>query len=376
MSDVDGLKILQLGRHAPVVVVVLEVGSPLEERHARLLGADAEILEIAAVAHRGNVHLAAQAALEIRDFADVKVAAVGAGLGIVRQVARLDLAMRFDGQEAELAAEFDAAGRQILRRERHVVVRRQVEIIGYADLIAVRSRVVENRHEQPALAFRTERKRKIRRIEDRYALEFHPRPARNALVRHRIERDRRRLQHPVPVADRAGRVADLIERDLAARTHRDLAGRTAARAVEQFEVCMREIRPAGLIVAAAVALDPNQRVFEVDRARDRDPGALAVVGHGVGRHAALVLAHGHAAAQFGTVLVAHDRGVAVDVDQMIVGGDGRRGARRVMGRRRAHVPAVGEGAAAEADEHQGVSKRTGFAQIQVALQVGMSAGAL
>src|SRR4029077_5622280 len=106
-------------------------------------------------------------------------------------------------------------------------------------------------------------------------------------------------QHPVLVAYRAGRVANLGQGQLAVGEHVDVFGEPAAVAVHELEVRPVEICGAVDVVASGVAADAQLRILEIHTPFDGDPARLVVVSDRIRSHAARILPHSDAAVQHG-----------------------------------------------------------------------------
>ena len=240
-------------------------------------------------------------------------------------------------QIAELTAQLYAARRQETGRECEVVVRREIEVVGYLQLEAVASRMTEAREQQSALAFIADGKGDIGRVENGHVLDAHGHTVRGAFLCLGIDVERRGLQHPVLVADRTRGVAHLAQRQLAVRQYVDVFRIAAAVAVHELKVRAVEIGRAIDVVAAGVAADAQFRILEIHAAFDGNVARLVVVGHRIRGHAARVLANLDATVQHG-IAVGVDLGlVAVDVNPMIVRRDVGCDRGLVLGRSGAHV---------------------------------------
>ena len=110
-------------------------------------------------------------------------------------------------QVAELSAELQAALAHDARRDRRVVVGREVEVVRQREFDAARARRSRGRHQEAALALVRQRELEPRRVEDRRAEEAHRRVAGGADHALRVEVELRRLQVPVLARRDAGRVA-------------------------------------------------------------------------------------------------------------------------------------------------------------------------
>ena len=121
---------------------------------------------------------------------------------------------------------------------------------------------------------------------------------------------------------------------------RHILRKAAAIAVEDLEVGLVEIRSAQRIVAAGVAVYAQLRVFEIHRPFDRQFAGFFIVRDRIRPDGACVLAYLNVSGQYGEAVGVERCGVAVDLNAMIVVGDGFRRRRFVFGRRGAHVSRV------------------------------------
>ena len=321
------------------VVVVLELGLPLQERDAGLVGADGEIAEVIAVADARDVGVEAQPGRKVGLVGDVQEGAVVVIVDrIVRQEILLDLAARVGRQEAEFPAELHAAPRQHAGRQRRVVVGRNIEVVRHVQLVAVVAGMPEARKQQAALARVAHRKGDIGRIEDRHVLEPHDHVVSDALLGVGVELDRGCLQHPVLVARRTARVARLLQAHRAVGMHLELLGEAAAVAIEDVKICLVEIGASEHIVSAGVAGDAELRILEVHRSLDRHLAGLLIVGDAVRGDRAQVLMDLHVSGQDGEPVGVERRSVTVDANAVVVVRDDRgSGSVLALRRRRAHV---------------------------------------
>jgi hypothetical protein len=170
------------------------------------------------------------------------------GLPVVGKHLRIDFAAVLPPlaaeQVAELTAELQAALGHDPRRDRRVVVRREVEVVGQRELDAARARRSCRRHEEATLALVGERELEPRRVEDRCAEEAHGRVMRGADHPVRVEVELVRLQVPILARRDAARVPAIRDVIFAGPFEADLAGVAACAGLADAE--RRRLERSGL----------------------------------------------------------------------------------------------------------------------------------
>jgi hypothetical protein len=103
-------------------------------------------------------------------------------LPVGRQVAAVDAPAAAFGEVAEIAAELDATVAEQAWFQRRVIVGRQVEVIGNAELEAIAAGRADAREQEPRLAGVTRGKGNVRGVQQRNALEVEAYVATGALL--------------------------------------------------------------------------------------------------------------------------------------------------------------------------------------------------
>ncbi len=273
-----------------------------EEHDAGPIGTEAEVLEVPAVAHVREVGVEAEPVREVGPVHERRVPAVLARQVVAGQVVGVELAAAALRQIAEVRAGAEATTRKQEGRERQVVVRREVEVVGHAQLEAALVRVAERREQEAGLAGRPDGKRDHRRVEDRDALEVDADVATPALLRTLVDLDARSAQLPVRAAHRAGREAHAGEVQVALARHLELGGRAPRGPLRQLELGARELTRAQRIPAARAALQPQLRRTELDVALDLEAALGGVIGRRIGRDLPVALDDRHAARELRVAL--------------------------------------------------------------------------
>jgi hypothetical protein len=260
---------------------------------------------------------------------------VGFGDAVVGQVLGFDDACAVGGEIPELRAELEAALGHHPRRQRGVVVWREVEVIRHRGVEAADAARAECGREEPALALAGERELEPRRIGDGHAEEAHRRVVRGADHPRAVDLE---LVHPdVPVLARrhARRVARLAHLVLVGAEEADLGGVAAPAVLGDVEA--RRLERPGVVVAAKSrfgAGDPVRAAAQQHVALAPDLVGRHVVAQPVGQYGLVAAAQldlarrldvllGNAADRVG----AHEHGAAV--------GRERRELQRRVGHRRA-----------------------------------------
>jgi hypothetical protein len=150
---------------------------------------------------------------------------------------------------SELAAQLPAARRQETGGQRRVVVRGEIQVVGHFQLETVVSGMAEAREQEAALAFVAHGKGDVGRVENGHVLEAHGHVARSPFLRLGVDVERGGLQHPVLVADRAGGIAHIGQRQFAVRKNVDVRREAATVSVHELEVRLVEVRRAVDVVA-------------------------------------------------------------------------------------------------------------------------------
>ncbi len=195
-----------------------------------------EILEILFIRHELIVDAHAPARGQRGSMREPVVIAVRIRETVFVQVVGAQRAGVEAKEVAELALQHRAAIRHVIRSQRCIVVRREVEVIGRAQPYAGTARVAELREQETRLAPFIDREADPRGIEERHAHERDAHVASHTHPAFLVEIKAARLQRPVLIVGRAGGVRHAVEhcRELAgAREPLCLA---AARTPEETEV--------------------------------------------------------------------------------------------------------------------------------------------
>ena len=258
----------------------------------RGLGRDRDALgqvrEVLVVGHLVEVQVAGEPGCQLLVVAPRIEPARGVGLAVVGQDLGVGLALdrlRRVEQVAELTADLQAALGHDPRRDRRVVVRREVEVVGQRDVEAARARLPDDRYQEARLALAGQRELDPGRVEDRHAHEVESRIVGDADLLPGVDLDRLAAQEPVLARRDARRHAGLQDvvavgadegEAIGIAAHTDLAHREA-----------RVLEIAGL----GVALVPHLRAGDPVVALPQRHVALAVdllrgevVGEPVGEH--------------------------------------------------------------------------------------------
>jgi hypothetical protein len=312
---IDGLEVLHAAVEAPAGPEPGQAQEAVEVGDAGAIRSQPEILEVQPVARIGEVRVEAQPVGEVGAVRERAQPAIAARHVVARQEPVGDLAAAAPGQVAELGVDPCAAPREKERLQRHVVVRREVEVVGQADLEAALVRVAERREQEAGLARVADREGDDRRVQDRHALERHAHVAAAALLRTLVDVHGRGAQEPVAVAGRAGREADCLEREVAARRHHELARGAARRAQRELELGAGEASAAARVPGAAGALEPQSGRAVLDVAIDLEALRRGVEGRGLRRQRVVALAHRDSAGERGVALARDLGGAARDLDR-------------------------------------------------------------
>ena len=130
-----------------------------------------------------------------------------AGDAVVRQDLGARLALRILEEVASLHAHLHAALGHETRRDRRVVVGREIEVIGLRVFEAANAGQARRRREEPGLALVRQRKLEPRRIEDRRVEEEHRRVAAGAHLARLVDFELAHADVPVLAGRDARRVA-------------------------------------------------------------------------------------------------------------------------------------------------------------------------
>ncbi len=232
-----------------------------------------------------------------------QLVAVGVG-DAVGQYRGVGLADDVGKKIAELAVDLQAAARHQARRQRRVVVRRQIEVVRQRHLDTAAAGRAEYRRQESRLALVGQRKIDERRVQDRHVLEQHRRIARRADQARAVDVDAGRGQVPVVVAGDAGRVADVLELVLVLAEKGQLP-RVAARCI-LAEVKLRRGEEARLVAALEFRLrtgDPVDAAAHDDIAPGPELVGGNVVAQPVGEHGLPARAQFRVARRFDPLLV-------------------------------------------------------------------------
>ena len=168
-----------------------------------------EVDEVVVVGHAVVVDPAGEARGRRVLVADRGVVAAAVELPVLRDDVVDERAAHRRLQEAELVLEQHPALRHHARRDRVVVVGRDVPVVRRADVGAERRTQAEARSQEARAPPVADGKAEDRRGEDRHALEVQPRRARRGGLLQPVELDLFGLDPPRVVAGRAGREARL-----------------------------------------------------------------------------------------------------------------------------------------------------------------------
>ena len=314
--QVDHLEVLHPAVEPPAVAEPREVRLAIEEGDARAIRPEAEVLEIAAVARVREIRVEAQPIGDIGAVRERRQPPVTVGEVVARQVVRVDLAATPFGQVAILDADAEAAPRQQERRQRQVVIRREVEVVRHAELEAALVGVPERREQEAGLAPVPDRERDHGREEDRYAFEVDAHVSPLALLRLLVDLDLGSPQFPVRVAGGAGREADLRQPQRAVTAHLERIRRAARRPLRQLEFRAGELSRAERVPASGPAFQAQVGRAVLDGALDLEALLRRVVGGGIGGDLALALDDGHAAGEFCIAFARHLPLAADDLDRL------------------------------------------------------------
>jgi hypothetical protein len=232
----------------------------------------------------------------VGDVAEVDEAALRAGLAVVVQVLAVHGAAAARRQVAELAVEAQPARGEVARRERGVVVRRDVPVPGHGDLRAGLAAAADGREEQPGLALVPDREGDPGRVEDGHAEEVEAHVASGADAALLVDRDPAGAQRPVVVAGRARGVAHDLEVEDAAVAQLHAARGPAHLALEQLELGALEAASLALEAAASPA-HPQRRIEVLDDALEAHAALLGVDLGGVRGEQALARPDAHVAGE-------------------------------------------------------------------------------
>ena len=171
---------------------------------------------------------------------------------VVRHVFHVELAAAARRQITEFAGQHRAALAVDARVQRGVVVRRQVQVVRRADLVARAAGVADGRVEEAALAAVVDREAEIRQVQERHIAEAHGGVARHTDAGFLVDGDRLGAELPQVVADVAGGVGGLRVARVLRVQHLALAGRAVAARVEHLVTHVVGDAAAGFGVAAHV----------------------------------------------------------------------------------------------------------------------------
>ncbi len=188
-------------------------------------------------------------------------------------------------QVAELRADLQTALGHQARRDRGVVVRREIEVIRRGRLEAAHARRAERRGQEAGLALVRQRELQPRRIHDRDVEEMHGHAVRRANLAQVVDLELVAAQVPVGVRRDARRVARVARLVLVGPGEADL-GRVAAR-VGLLDEEARLAKEADLGVALVLELragDPVEAAAQHHVAVAVDRLRVDVVGEPIGEH--------------------------------------------------------------------------------------------
>ena len=208
---VDDLEVVGHQLEVPVSADTREFGAAAQELAGGLAQAGAVILVVIVVADAVHHQPRAPACPGICVMLEQVAVALLVGFAVVGQVVHLERAAGAPRQEAVLARQHETALAEPARRDRGVLVGRDVPVPGNADLQAGVAVVPEAGVEETALAPVVQRKREPRRVEDRDVLEAQQGAARVAHALIVLQLEFAGLQLPVGGLARAGRVIDAVQ---------------------------------------------------------------------------------------------------------------------------------------------------------------------
>ena len=270
-------------RRATERAAVREVGILRQVADRELLHRSAEVGEVAVVGHPVVVDRPDRVARKVVRVLPRNAFARVVELAVVGQVLEPELAGERTLQVAELVLQLVAALRHEHRGERGVVLRRDVPVVGNAELEAARAGLRVVGREQAAAAPVAERERGPGRSEDRGVEEAQPRVARRALLLLEIELDLARLDPPVLLPRPAGGVVRVGQAVALAAEELDALG-GAARGAVALEQIARALERAGVVEDVVLQVRAEEAVgaaLQAHAAVALGAPGLAVVAQGL-----------------------------------------------------------------------------------------------
>ncbi len=170
-----------------------------------------QVFVVLTVGHLAEIDLVSPATTKQRLVIEMKSLSRCIDDVIIWQIIDVDGAAVALGQIPEFGRDLQATTRQQTRRDRCVIVGRNIPVPGYPQLVAAAAGTANFRCQQTGLARIADRKRQVRGVEYRYALEFEfdaPGCSDTLLC---VEFDGSALHQPVFGLGRAGCVADPVK---------------------------------------------------------------------------------------------------------------------------------------------------------------------
>ena len=260
--------------------------------------------------------------------------------------AEVDFAALGRAEIAELAAEHGAAVADEPRRDRGVVVRREIQVIRQDQVVAGVVRIAERRHQQAAGPAVVDREARIRQVHHRHVAQPQGDLAGAADAGFLVQVDAAGAQLPVRIVRIATGERGRGQRaGLAVGRERGGVGPTVAAAVAQLEAHVGEFAVAFLEPGRACRTRQHARCLEAHRAGAVHTAFGSVVVEAVAPQPLVGAVHDHVAVESILVLAEHLHRAGADFgigDGTLFGREGRGGGRREQ-RRRAGRARRGQG---------------------------------
>jgi hypothetical protein len=309
----------------PVTPDPPQLRAAAQELLGSLAQAGAEVLVVAIVAHAVDDQAGTPALSGRREVLEQVPVALFVRLPVVVQVIHVECAVRAPCQETIVAGQHEAPLGEIARLDDGVLVRRDVPVPGCADFETGIAGVSHVGIKKPAFAPVVDRKRKVRGVQDRHALEDQFRPARlaHAFVMPQFQLAGEQL--PVRLFAGAGRVIEPVQ-DGCVPIHQ-LHALGAAIGDGTREAVVDPGEPTGFLeegIACLLAPQPDLLILVIDPAWNGDYFGGWVVEDVVGDDVLICAEQLHVAACFSQRLFAGVQLLRIDDDWSAAAVRGRR----------------------------------------------------